>query len=485
MPQFDPSNPMEAMRQLQQLSQQMGIQLGAFPDYQPQRIPPQKKRGRCRDYDTKGYCARGQNCMFEHSNETEATFKLPAPHMSGQIQIPAEGQLILTPQNAPGIDIPDLTHQADYDPNNATMVIDSQLSHLPQQQPPHPNNGYLNQGKDARQGQQPRKKGGPRAPFSAAGPVHDRTQTKVVVESIPEENFEEEQVRGFFSQFGNIVKVTMMPYKRLAVVEYDNWGSANAAYRSPKVIFDNRFVKVFWYKDEKHGEIVNGGAGANGTKNDASLTNGSVEGQPDEIDMEEFTRKQEEAQKAHEEKMRKKEEIEKQRAELEKRQKELQAKQEAEKQRLLAKLGGSQKTSEPGADVAGSEGKDGDESKSSSQTEALRATLAKLQEEAKAFGLDPNAQPEDDATIQTYSTFSRGGRGGHYRGRGYSPWGTFRGRGGGGGRGNIHAAYAAFSLDNRPRKVGMSGVDFSVPEKDEVLRQHLFVSLPPPLSLFQ
>ena len=88
------------------------------------------------------------------------------------------------------------------------------------------------------------KKGGARAPFSADGPNYDRTKSTIVVENIPEENFDEEQVREFFSQFGKILEISMQPYKHLAIVKYDKWGSANAAYQSPKVIFDNRFVKV-------------------------------------------------------------------------------------------------------------------------------------------------------------------------------------------------------------------------------------------------
>lgn len=339
------------------------------------------------------------------------------------------------------------------------------------------NSGHPNNRRDNRQGQHQRKSGQARAPFSAAGPVHDRSQTKVVVESIPEENFEEQQVRDFFSQYGQIEEVTMMPYKRLAIVKFENWGSANAAYRSPKVIFDNRFVKVFWYKDEKHADLAK--EDANGTKNGLAGANGSggvsAESQEEDIDMEEFARKQEEAQKAHEEKVRKTKELENKRKELA----ELQAKHEAEKQRLLAKLATSSRknSSDSGANGAGTDESAGDGSKSTTQTEALRATLAKLQEEAKAFGLDPHAQAEDDATISTYSPgYAPRGRGGYFRGRGsYTPRASFRG--GRGGRGNIHAAYAAFSLDNRPRKVAMSGVDFSTPEKDEALRQHLFVSL--------
>lgn len=505
------ADPAEAMRQLQQLSQQIGMQMAQMsgfspqPGFLPHQPPPQKKRGRCRDYDNKGYCARGQNCKFEHTNGPDSTsFNLPVPQMSGQIQLPTEGRSQSDFQHAPAangghasqqgsfvlpdttffgmfpmLEWPGLTQYTEYDPNTATMMAPSVMPQFSQQQP---SNGNSNNRRDNRQGQNQRRTGPPRASFSAAGPVHDKTQTKVVVESIPEENFNEEQVRGFFSQYGNIEEVTMMPYKRLAIVKYDNWGSANAAYRSPKVIFDNRFVKVFWYKDEKHADIGNGGA--NGPKSGAAAAaNGSgdalANGQEDEpeLDMEEFTRRQEEAQKTHEEKMRKKQELEEQRAELEKRQKELQAKHEAEKQRLLAKLASSRKnSSETGADGTGSEDKAGDGSKSS-QNEALRATLAKLQEEAKAFGLDPHASPEHDAMISTYSSgYTPRGRGGFPRGRGgYAPRASYRGRGG---RGNIHAAYAAFSLDNRPRKVAMSGVDFSAPDKDEALRQHLFVSFP-------
>ncbi|KAF3767977.1 RNA-binding domain-containing protein [Cryphonectria parasitica EP155] len=444
---------------LQQLQQQLQMQMAPFSDYgqqqqgfSAQRPGPQKRRGRCRDYDTKGYCARGQNCLYEHSNGSEAMYTLPTPQKSGQIQLPKE----------------------EHDPNNnSMMMLPPQLPNIPSAQQ---NKNFTPQRKDNRRGQQQRNNGVPRAPFSVVGPVQDRTKTKVVVESIPEENFDEAQVREFFSQFGNIEEVTMMPYKRLATVKFEKWDSANAAYKSPKAIFGNRFVKVFWYKDDKL--AGNGKAGANGMENGTAATEGGAgasagDDQEEGFDMEEFTRKQEEAQKIHEEKQRQKLELDKQRAELEKKQKELQAKQMAEKQRLLAKLGGAQKDSPASAAaVVKDEGTEGLKP-SSTQTEALRATLAKLQEEAKVFGLDPDAQLEDDASVSTYAGYAPHGRGGFYKGRAsYTPRASYRG--GRGGRGNLHAAYAAFSLDNRPKKVALAGVDLSVPEKDEALRQHLF-----------
>jgi hypothetical protein len=295
-----------------------------------------------------------------------------------------------------------------------------------------------------------------------------------VVESIPEENFSEDQVKGFFSQFGNILEVSMQPYKRLAIVKFDSWNAANAAYQSPKVIFDNRFVKVFWYKED--GSALPASSpmtGASPPAKKAHAANGSSTsgannaGPHAEIDLEEFAKQQEEKQKAFEEKVKKREELERQKEELEKRQKELIAKQLEERAKLEAKLAGRN----------GNKSDDNGHSpkKPMSQSEALRAQLAALEAEARQMGLDPDAL---DAPAPWPT------RGGYGRGRGswrgaspYTPRGSFRG--GYRGRADVHAAYAAYSLDNRPKKVVLTGADFTVAARDETLRQYLFVSFAP------
>ena len=247
----------------------------------------------------------------------------------------------------------------------------------------------------------------------------------------------------------------MQPYKHLAIVKYDKWGSANAAYRSPKVIFDNRFVKVFWYRDEKdslppsvaNGSAFNGQAGSE-----------QMDVEP-EMDPEEFQRRQEEAQKQHQERESKRTELERQRLELEKKQQELMARHREETQRLQSKL--AEKNAGDAENNAGGTG-----------TDMLRAQLAALEQEAKILGIDP------DAASEAASYSSRGG----WRGRG---GGGFRSRaraGRRGGRGSFrggvegrHAAYAQYSLDNRPKRLAITGVDFSVPEKDESLRHFLLM----------
>lgn len=268
----------------------------------------------------------------------------------------------------------------------------------------------------------------------------------------------------------------MQTHNRVAIVKFDSWEAANTAWSSPKVIFDNRFVKVFWYKEDDDD--------AQPTKTSPSkATNGHVEGAAPateaasadpELDLEEFHRKQQEAQKIHDEKMKKRLEIEHERQQLEERQKELRERQAETKRQLRAKLKatGIEDGSLSPTETSPNKG----DKKTSVQTEALRAQLAALEQEANQLGLDP-----DDNLDETPFWLQRG-RG---RGRGYRGSGTFvpraiRGSYGYRGRGGTvearHAAYAAYSLDNRPKVVALSGVDFTIPENDEALRQYLFVS---------
>ncbi|KAH6996501.1 hypothetical protein BKA56DRAFT_471470 [Ilyonectria sp. MPI-CAGE-AT-0026] len=415
MPTFDPNNPMEAFMQLQA----MGLQYPGMPKFpQPYgsgRGQPRRK-GRCRDFDTKGFCSRGSTCQYDHGNES-----------------------IFMPQS---MGLPN------YDPSDSMFAMANAQNHM------NPFGFQPDMGGRGRGGRKNRgpKKGGARAPFSADGPVHDRSKSTIVIENIPEESFNEDMVRDFFSQFGSIQEVSMQPYKHLAIVKYDKWGSANAAYKSPKVIFDNRFVKVFWYKDESDmlpaSVPVNGG---NWTGDPSASADGQ-EPEP-EIDMEEFQRRQDEAQKHHQERELKRAELERQRIDLERQQQELLARHREENEKLQRRLTGQ---SSEGGDAP------------SSGTDMLRAKLAMLEQEAKILGIDPDA--EDD-TASSYHPPRGGYRGrGAPRGRGYAP----RGRGSARGRGgNMHAAYAQYSIDNRPKKLAVTGVDFTATEKDEVLRHFL------------
>ncbi|KAF5243674.1 hypothetical protein FAUST_2757 [Fusarium austroamericanum] len=410
---FDPKV-MEAFLQMSS----MGAPYPGMPSFPQQGFGGKnqsRKRGRCRDFDTKGFCSRGSTCPYDHGNES--------------IFMPSGND--------------------EYDPNDPfTMLANASNPMNPWSFPPDAGRG----GRGGRRGRGS-KKGGARAPFSADGPNHDRSKSTIVIENIPEESFSEDQVREFFSQFGNIQEISMQPYKHLAIVKYDKWGSANAAYQSPKVIFDNRFVKVFWYKDKIDALPPSAPLQGGNWSGDPMAT--EEDEQEPEIDMEEFQRRQEEEQRKHHEREAKRAEIEQKRVEIEKQHHELLARHREENEKLQAKLAG----------------KKGQEEGSSSGTSMLRAKLAALQQEATLLGLDPEAEEEPSSSWPP-----RGGyRGrGTYRGRGFAPRGRggYRGRGGGSG-GNMHAAYAQYSIDNRPKKLAIKGVDFTAPDKDEMLRHFL------------
>ena len=423
-------------------------------------LPPRRKKGRCRDYDTKGYCSRGNRCMYEHGPDPAY---MPTPPFGPS---PSDGKSSLfrwhsfVTQAGPN-------QVLEYDPNNASLSLGpfgmpsiSQGVTLPGMSP-----FQMGAGPGRQENKRPKRLPKGRPAVAANGPVHDKTKSTIVVQNIPEQNFTDADIRSYFSQFGNITEIKMQDDSRLAIIKFDSWDSANAAWSSPKVIFDNRFVKVFWHKEE--GENALKVKHTNGTKNGTSAGDKPAEENKEpEFDMEEFLRKQQDAQKIHEEKTQKRQEIEKERQKLEELQKELVARQQEEKRKLQARL----------AAKDGNGAASPSDGKPSTQAEALRAQLAALEEEANSLGIDPN-EAQDDSGSWAPRGRGRGRR--VYRGRGGFPPRASRGGYGYQGRGgteNRHAAYAAYSLDLRPKIIAITGADFTIPEKEEALRQYLFVS---------
>lgn len=227
------------------------------------------------------------------------------------------------------------------------------------------------------------------------------------MEQIPEEQFDDRSVRGFFSEFGNIEDVTMQPYKRLALIKYDDYMAARRAYESPKVIFDNRFVKVYWHKSSG---VPPPTVNAKGSVHPPSMS--KEEEQP--FDKEKFERDASAAQKKLEEKKLQMRDVEAKRQALEKQKEELAQKQAGEKRRLLERL--RAKGVAPNGDTSMPDATNGssgaDDNKVSAHTKALREKVAELEAEAKSLGLD-------SALSDTPYQFKARGRGrarGSYRG---------------------------------------------------------------------
>ena len=489
---FDPNDPMPAIMAMQA----MGFPpLPGMPQFPPAGSPtgfgqqqpgqssspmvPKRTGERCKDYDQQGFCALGSTCPYDHGVD-----HIVVPGQS-------DGKMQSRPSEVPTYLV------VEYDPTNSTLMMDASKSPEAESREQRHSDDFRGggergrgrgRGRGAGRGSMPSRRG--RADFSHAGPNSDPSITTVVVENIPEDKFDESTVREFFASFGNIQDIQMQAYKRLAVVKYDDWASAKRAYDSPKVIFDNRFVKVYWYKPDA---LPTPPAGANGfpkAGGAGSPLPSAKSAEEMQQEMEEIKRKQEELQKAHEEKMKKIKETEESKRELERRREELLRSQAEEtrklKERLAAKMGGGAASvssppalatpgqEQPGGAAAG----DKTAKKASAQTEALKAQLAALEAKASSMGID--SALSDDALASSPTGRGRGayrGRGGYFtsRGRGYDPQrGAYRGRGAPafarGGRGG-----GAYKLDNRTKRVAVSGVEFDA-NRDEGLRQHLLVS---------
>ncbi|KAF1912783.1 hypothetical protein BDU57DRAFT_550601 [Ampelomyces quisqualis] len=392
---FDLSNPMAFFS----LMAALGPNMPAMPPL-PLPLPPfnapnngptgRPRQGKCYDYHENGYCSRGTFCLFQHA----------IPDGSGST-------------------VPE------YDPDQPSLGTGFASAVSKQRASSQSHN----------QNQKGRR---PRAQFSLPAPSRDLNNTTLVVEQIPEEQFSDEAVRSFFSKFGTITEIQMHAYKRLAIVEFEDRAGADQAYHSPKVVFDNRFVKVYWY-DQSSGirETLD-------RKNEEAL------------DLEAIAARQAEAQKAFEERRRKFEEAEAKSADLDRQLAEKDAEMNKIKQ-LLAELTGNE---------------------NNGRHEGLSQDLATLQAEAESL------------FVQTDHTGPPDGR------RGDTPRGGFRGRGPPRGRGTTRGAYRGRGnfvppfagniptvkrLDNRPRRLSIAGIEKGT-LKDEALRQYL-VNIPECISI--
>ncbi|EPS43467.1 hypothetical protein H072_2545 [Dactylellina haptotyla CBS 200.50] len=409
----------------------------------PENRPP-KKRGLCHSYEQKGFCRRGDSCPYLHANP------LVVPPVKGQ-------------------------DEDEYDPHTP-MLSPQELERrasgsFPPTKPPQPSRGGGNQ-----RGGRGGARGG-RSEFAAFGPARESSKKALVIESIPEDKLDDESVRGYFLAFGGIESIEVKPEKKLAIVRFENAEDAKKAHSSPEPIFNNRFVKVYWMKGEGGNERQQVQSQHHQQGNHQQPQN-----DPDEmeIDIEDFQKKQDEAQKAYEEKQAKKKEIDDQAKRLEELQADLLRRQEEEKKKLLAKLAKKHASK----DVINGDGAEKTEdnekgSKEAQQTAALKAQLEALEAEATSLGIDHSSLDEPLSDFVPSSGYrgrgSFGGRGGF---GGYSARGAYipRGRGAFGAyrgatfRGRGATMSKKLTLDNRTKTVMVNGVSDS---DVEALQQYM------------
>ena len=417
MPAFDLNNPMAAMQAMQQMMNMMAaFQGGALPCGEG---PPStsSKVPRCKDYDTQGFCVAGVSCPYEHGNAIV------------------------------------MNEDSEYDPKTSSLldVAPDRVGNLPTSRG---RGGDSLPGRGRGTVRNPRG-GGNRSEFSLVGWNHDLSNTRIVVEQIPEESLSQQSVHGFFSAFGTIEDITIRPERRLAIVKFDDHHGAQAAYRSPKVIFDNRFVRVFWHKpdDANPSNGVHEPFARQGMAEDGETRDESGAGAADfAVRQQEAQRKFEETQKRRKDALQQQEKVNKKLKAIE-----FETKCMAE---ALAKKTGKSVSQDSGAFASAADDKE------SEQTVALKAQLAKLETEAKSLGIDP--QVTIPADHNDTSDRGRGGFRGRVRGmRGYST--GFRGRW----AGSALRGGAVMRLDNRPKTVSVTFADGTYEAHEEALRQFL------------
>ncbi|KAF8941872.1 hypothetical protein BGZ47_007093 [Haplosporangium gracile] len=234
------------------------------------------KRQRCRDYDEKGFCMRGDMCPYDHGDDRIVVDEL-AQVPFGMMGVPGMGPNGMMgmggmgrPPFFPGMPSDIITphgsdmYDADGAPLSETMGA-SKFSTDSSESWRSEGGGRFDSTRGGARGRGSlrgmrggRGRGGSSHPYavpgrfgaggssgSAAG-----SKTSLVVENIPDEFNTIDKVNEFFKSFGSLTNIQVDQSAHKALIQYSTRDEASAAYNSPEVIFGNRFVKVYWQPDD-------------------------------------------------------------------------------------------------------------------------------------------------------------------------------------------------------------------------------------------
>ncbi|KAG0217345.1 hypothetical protein B0O80DRAFT_529018 [Mortierella sp. GBAus27b] len=235
------------------------------------------KRQRCRDYDEKGFCMRGDMCPYDHGEDrivVDEIGRVPFDMMgaglgpNGMMGMGANGPPFF-PGGPNGGMMPNPSEI--YDPEAAALAMNEmgpprggnrQGGHDGGRGPMESGGRGGMRGRGALRGMRGGRGrgggggGGGSHPyqmpghFAGAAPGTAGTKTSLVVEHIPDEFNSIDKVNEFFKQFGNLTNIQVDQSAHKALIQYSSRDEASAAYNSPEVIFGNRFVKVYWQPDD-------------------------------------------------------------------------------------------------------------------------------------------------------------------------------------------------------------------------------------------
>ncbi|KAG0744708.1 hypothetical protein G6F57_007813 [Rhizopus arrhizus] len=415
----------------------------------------------CRDYIEKGYCMKGDVCPYDHGRDRiiveDANKNTYMPSMPTGGSVPT-----MVNRSVPNQQFLGMTDA--YDPERASLL---------------PTNPALSN--DMRGPMQQRRgghRGGGRG--GRVGFRHQNsnpTNTTLTVEKIPPEFCQISTVNEFFAKFGTITNISVQPHAQKAIIQYSTRAEAEKAYTCPDAVFDNRFVKVYWNKDET---VTAPATGTNAVTPATASTEESQQSTAQkrkaaEPDPELVAARAAELAKIREEKHKKHQEHMKTILEIQKKREQQLQQQIAEQKRLLDKLSNSSNMgTEEKAEIL-KQLKSIQSAIESNQNQAAApfttattdaattdattaAETADSKEQASAELQKKLEHLEAEAAMLGVNTGSSyPGRGGYY-GRGRGGWPRSRG------------GFTRMTLDNRPTKIVIKDIPEGTTEEE--LRQH-------------
>lgn len=181
-----------------------------------------------------GYCSRGSNCKFHHSDDSIVGPVPPGFPMGGALPPP---------------DVPWTPEQMQMAMDQMQQMVAS--GQLPEGMPMPPMMPPMPPMRGSGRGLRGRGRGrGGRAGFMGHGAAPVRSQDTLVIENIPSEHLDLAHVNDYFKRFGTITNIDVDAPNSKALVSYATPDEADAAHKNPDVIFGNRFVKVYFQRLE-------------------------------------------------------------------------------------------------------------------------------------------------------------------------------------------------------------------------------------------
>lgn len=253
------------------------------------------KSKRCRDFDEKGYCMRGETCPWDHGIDPVVIEDLNNPQLG--INAPSSLNIRAPPIHSEyNPDAPDLYIRGSFPPANRMMMPTPRQPYFgfrgapsgmpfmpgmprelisvpvmgdPQNQmndaPPYMKRRFENEDQNMQDG--PKRKIpigarlGPRVNNSGGNPSQN---CSLELRKIPRGLNAISHLNDHFSKFGKITNI-QIAYENdpeAAIVTFSSHAEANVAYRSTEAVLNNRFIKVFWHTGSNENNPMSGPTGS-------------------------------------------------------------------------------------------------------------------------------------------------------------------------------------------------------------------------------